>query len=123
MTADIHIELNDTTPGDLAEALGRECAGDPCWMRDGILEDQVSTQEEFQYCFRNEPGGDRPRVALCIAGNRETLTVATVVPIERGIEFNRETYSEIVAEFFGEILSGAIAGLEVTATLDQKKTG
>lgn len=122
MTADIEIQLEAVAPDDLAEAIGRVIAGDPTWKRDGILEDQVSTQEEYQYCFRNEPGGDRPRTALCLAGTEETLTVATVVPIDRGVELEDEQYDEIVVAFFGEVLTPATEGTEIATALDKKTT-
>jgi len=122
MTADIEIELSDTSPTDFAEALGREIDGDPTWRRDGILEDQVSTREEYQYCFRNEPGGDRPRTALCLAGTAETLTVATVVPIDRGVELEDEEYDEIVVEFFTEVLTPATEGTGMAVALEKPKT-
>jgi hypothetical protein len=120
MTANIEVQLEDVSPEDLAEAIGRVVAGDPTWKRDGILEDQVSTQEEHQLCFRNDPGGDRPRTALCLAGTAETLTVATVVPIDRGVELDDEQYDAVVLEFFSEVLTGATDGSQVAVALDKE---
>lgn len=117
--ADIEIDIADTSEADLADALGESCAGTTLWNRDGILEQQVSTQEEVQLCFRNEPGGKRPRAGLCIAGTEETLTVAAVVPIDREVELSDEQYAAIVEEFYREILQPALEGLEAAATLQK----
>jgi hypothetical protein len=120
MTADIEVQLEDVSPEDLAEAIGRQIAGDPTWNRDGILEHQVSTQEDHQLCFRNEPDGERPRTALCLAGTAETLTVATVVPIDRGVELDDEQYDAVVVEFFTNVLTGATDGTQVAVALDKE---
>jgi len=116
-SADIEIDISATSPADLADALGDSCAGTTLWSRDGILEHQISTREEVQLCFRNEPGGERPRAAICIAGTDETLTVAAVVPIDRGFELSDDQSTEIVSEFFHDILQPALEGLDVTAAL------
>ncbi len=120
MSVDIEVTLNAVDPLDLAEAIGRRIAGDSRWKRDGILEQQVSTREDVQLCFRNEPAGDRPRTALCLAGTDETLTVATVVPIDRGIELDDEQYAAVVREFCDDVLEPASAEIEIDVTLQQE---
>lgn len=112
--SDLRIELGDASPADLADAVGRIIGGSTIWRRDGILEEQVSTREDVQYCFRNEPPGDRPRTALCIAGTPEILTVATVVPIDRGIELTDEEYAAVVTDFRDEVLQPATEAMSVT---------
>lgn len=115
---DIEIDISEVSEPTFADALGASCSGTTLWSRDGILEHQVSTQEEVQLCFRNEPGGDRPRAALCLAGTEETLTVAAVVPIDRGIELSDDQYAELVREYYREILEPAVEGMEVVAELE-----
>ncbi|GEM_PF-4375106 len=100
---DIHIELE-----------GAEYAADfitsvsdvlpDTWSRDGILEAQVSTREDVQYCFRYEPGDERPRTALVLAGPGDTLTVAVVVPIDRDVDLSDDTYDGIVDDFWEDVL-------------------
>ena len=119
-TADIRIDLHDVTPTELVEAIGRKIAPTTVWRRDGILESQVTTQEEIQYCFRNEPGAERPRTALCLAGTPQTLTVAVVVPVDRGVELDAETYDGIVREFYEEYLVEAVEGLGVDVEFTER---
>lgn len=100
---DIHIELESA-----------ECAADfitsvsealpDAWSRDGILEAQVSTREDVQYCFRYEPVDERPRTALVLAGPGDTLTVAVVVPIDRDVDLSDDTYDAIVDDFWQNVL-------------------
>jgi len=116
--ADIRIELGSTSVADLEEALGQSCTGTAIWSRDGILEHQVSTHEDVQICLRNEPAGERPRTAICLAGTDETLTVATVVPIDRDVDLTDDRYGAVVEEFYGDVLSPAIEPLTAVATLD-----
>jgi hypothetical protein len=120
-TADIRIELNDVTPTELAEAIGRQIASTTLWSRDGILETQVTTHEEVQYCFRNDPGTGRPRTALCLAGTPEVLTVAVVTPVDRGPDLDPETYDAIVREFYEEQLLPAVEGLDVEVTFVERE--
>lgn len=115
--ADIRIDLSGTKPSDLADEIGETIASSVVWKRDGILEHQVSTQEEYQYCFRNEPGGERPRTALCLAGNAETLTVACVVPIDRDVELSDDQHDAIVTEFYSEVLYPSTEGTAVAVVL------
>lgn len=112
--ADIRIDISRVKSADFAEAIGRQIAGEPTWSRDGILEHQVSTQEELQYCFRNEPGSGRPRTAICLAGSPETLTVATVVPIDRDVELSDQQYAGVVREFHDDVLAPALASVDVS---------
>lgn len=109
---DIRIDLHDITPPKLASALAEYLPAG--WRRDGILESQVSTQEDVQYAFRNEPGkgGDRPRAALVLAGPAETLTVAVVTPIDRDGELSDAQYDAMVEEFWRKVVEPAVAGLD-----------
>lgn len=109
---DIRIALQGVTPPKFVETLAEHLPFE--WRRDGILEHQVSTQEDVQYAFRNEPGPDseRPRTGLVLAGPPETLTVATVVPVDRGIDLSDDMYAEIVEEFYDKVVAPAVASLD-----------
>jgi hypothetical protein len=101
---DIHIELAsaDAAP-KLVTALCERLPFE--WKRDGILEAQVSTREDVQYCFRYEPDDQRPRCALVLAGPGDELTVAVVVPIDRGVDLSDEAYDSIVEDFWEDVVA------------------
>jgi len=116
MADDIRIELDELSPPELIDAL---CEALPDgWSRDGILEHQVSTREEVQYCFRREGVDDEvPRCALCLAGPGEVLTVAAVVPIDRGVELSDDQSGEVVAEFYRDVVRPVVEARPASAEL------
>jgi hypothetical protein len=115
MARDIRLELDDVTPPDLVEAFCDQLPED--WSRDGILEHQVSTREEVQYCFRHAGHDEWPRCALCLAGPSETWTVAAVVPIDRGVELSDDQTDAIVEDFYTSVVEPVVASLDASARL------
>ena len=114
---DIRIDVSASSPDALAETLGEVCAGTTLWSRDGILEQQVSTNEPVQYCFRNEPVGERPRSCICIAGPPDILTVAAIVPIDRGVELDDEEYNAILEDFYTQMLEPVLERIGADAEI------
>jgi hypothetical protein len=101
---DIHIQL--ASSADATELVAALCERLPFeWKRDGILEAQVSTREDVQYCFRYEPDDGRPRCALVLAGPGDELTVAVVVPIDRGVDLSDDAYDSIVEDFWQDVMA------------------
>jgi hypothetical protein len=101
---DIHIQL--ASAADATELVAALCERLPFeWKRDGILEAQVSTREDVQYCFRYEPDDSRPRCALVLAGPGDELTVAVVVPIDRGVDLSDDAYDSVVEDFWQDVMA------------------
>ncbi len=115
MSQDIRLELDDVSPPELVETLCQHLPEG--WTRDGILEHQVSTREEVQYCFRHAGTEDRPRCALCLAGPHDILTVAAVVPVDRGIDLSDRQSDGVVSEFYEHVVAPAAESLDISAEL------
>lgn len=113
--ADIRVDLADVAPDEFARALGPELG--VIWRRDGILEEQVSTEHDVEFCFRYDPGDERRPAVLCLAGDDDSLEVATVVALDRGVEFGDEESRGIVENFYDEVVAPALEEGEIRTKL------
>jgi hypothetical protein len=81
------------------------------WSRDGILEHQITTQDDVQMCFRRRATEDVPRTTICVSGTDDVLTDAAIVPVDRGPDLTDEQRATVLSDFASRVLAPAFEDL------------